>query len=210
MIEILHNIPPAFILILGALILPILPGRLKNWVAILIPALAFFAISELKVGTLMTQPFFGYDLILLRVDKLSKAFGYIFTLSATAAFIYGYYEKKAIEFVSALFYIGSAVGVVFAGDLFTLYLFWEIMAVASTFLILARKTGAAMAASKRYILVHIFGGLVLLAGIMLTVSHTGSLAFNSFAEENAGTWLILIGFLKSNFSIGPCGIEKGL
>ena len=147
------------------------------------------------VCTFVTQPFFGYDLILLRVDKLSKAFGYIFTLSATAAFIYGYYEKKAIEFVSALFYIGSAVGVVFAGDLFTLYLFWEIMAVASTFLILARKTGAAMAASKRYILVHIFGGLVLLAGIMLTVSHTGSLAFNSFAEENAGTWLILIGFL---------------
>jgi multicomponent Na+:H+ antiporter subunit D len=201
MIETLLNIPPAFILIIGALLLPILPGRLKNWVAILLPALAFIIISQLKVGTIVTQHFFSYDLILVRVDKLSKAFGYIFTLSATVAFIYGYYEKKATEFVSALFYIGSALGVVFAGDLFTLYLYWEIMAIASTFLILARKTSSAMAASKRYIMVHIFGGLVLLAGILVTVNHTGSLAFNSFTEVNIGTWLILIGFLVNAAAI---------
>jgi multicomponent Na+:H+ antiporter subunit D len=140
----------------------------------------------------------GFDpLELLRVDKLSKAFGYIFTLNAAAAFLFAFYVKKAVQHVWALIYIGASLGVVFSGDLISLYFYWELMAVSSAFVILARNTLRSKHAAFRYVMVHIFGGLVLLAGIVITISTRGTTAFDgfSYAEADLGTWLILIGFL---------------
>ncbi|MCK5308166.1 MAG: Na+/H+ antiporter subunit D, partial [Zetaproteobacteria bacterium] len=162
---------------------------------IFLPAAAFYLISQLEVGSSWQVHFFGFDLTLLRVDKLSKIFGYIFTLNAFAAFIYAFYLKDSAQHMSALFYIGSALGAVFAGDLISFYFYWEVMAVASTFLILARKTKKAMGAGMRYILVHIFGGLCLLAGIVIYISNTGSVEFNAMTDHNLGTYLMLIGVL---------------
>ncbi len=191
----INDFPPAAILILGALLVPFFKGKAKNWYVILLPAAAFYLISQLQVGSSWQVHFFGFDLTFLRVDKLSKVFGYIFTLNAVAAFVYAFYLKDNTQHMSALFYIGSAIGVVFAGDLVSFYFFWEVMAVASTFLILGRKTEKAQAAGMRYIMVHIFGGLCLLAGIVIYITETGSIAFNAIADRNLGTYLILIGLL---------------
>ncbi len=190
-----NNLPPAAILIIGALLVPFIKGKAKSYYVILLPAMAFFLVSQLQTGTSWQAHFFGFDLTFLRVDKVSKVFGYIFTLNAFAAFIYAFYLKDSTQHMAALLYIGSSLGVVFAGDLVSLYFFWEVMAVASTFLILARKTVKAQAAAMRYILVHVFGGLCLLAGIVLYISQTGSIAFNGMAERSWATYLILIGFL---------------
>jgi multicomponent Na+:H+ antiporter subunit D len=187
--------PPAFILILGALLIPFIKGRAKKCYVILLPAIAFYLVSKLGTGSSWQIHFFGFDLTLLRVDKLSKIFGYIFSLNATAAFVYAFYVKDDNQHMAALFYIGSALGVVFAGDLVSLYFYWEIMAIASTFLILGRKTDKALRAGVRYVLVHIFGGLCLLAGIVLYITQTGSIGFDAMTERNPATWLILIGIL---------------
>lgn len=189
------SIPPAALLIAGAAVVPFLQGRLRNILTILLPAAAFFLITNLEPGSGWQMRFLGYDLTLLRVDKLSKVFGYIFTLNAFAAFLYAFYLKDASQHTAALCYIGSALGVVFAGDLITLYLFWEIMAVASTFLILSRRTEKAYGAGYRYVLIHLFGGLCLLAGILVHINQTGSTAFVGLTERTVGAWLILIGFL---------------
>ncbi len=193
----MHNLSPGLILIIGAILVPFLPGRLKNWYVIILPALAFWHISQLNDSASLTLHLIDFELDVLRVDKWSKAFGYIFTLSAFAAYIYGYYEKKSTQFVSSLLYIGSSLMVVFAGDFITLYIFWELMAVTSVYLVLGRKTKKAYQAAYRYILVHIFGGLVLLAGIILTIHQTGSIAFNAFdaGSPTFASWLILVGFL---------------
>jgi multicomponent Na+:H+ antiporter subunit D len=177
------------------LLVPVFKGNARNWYVILLPAAAFYLISQLQVGSSWHVHFFGFDLTFLRVDKLSKVFGYIFTLNAAAAFVYAFYLKDSTQHMAALFYIGSALGVVFAGDLVSLYFFWEVMAVASTFLILGRKTKKAQAAGMRYILVHIFGGLCLLAGMVIYITQTGSIAFNAMTDRNLGTYLILIGIL---------------
>ncbi len=191
----ISDFPPAALLIIGALFVPFFKGNARNWYVILLPATAFYLISQLQIGSSWQVHFFGFDLTFLRVDKLSKVFGYIFTLNATAAFVYAFYVKDSTQHMTALFYIGSALGVVFAGDLVALYFFWEIMAVASTFLILARKTKKAQAAGMRYILVHVFGGLCLLAGMVIYITETGSIAFNAMTDRNLGTYLILIGIL---------------
>jgi multicomponent Na+:H+ antiporter subunit D len=189
------DFPPAAILIIGALLVPFIKGNAKNWYVIILPAAAFYLISQLEPGSSCKVHFFGFDLTFLRVDKLSKVFGYIFTLNAFAAFIYAFYLKDNTQHMAALFYIGSAIGVVFAGDLVSLYFFWEVMAVASTFLILARKTKKSQAAGMRYIMLHIFGGLCLLAGIVLYINQTGSIAFDHMVERNLANYLILAGIL---------------
>lgn len=191
----MSDLPPGVILIVGALLVPCFTGKTRNWYTILLPAAAFWLISRLEPGSSCHVPLFGLDLTLLRVDKLSKVFGYIFTLNAFAAFIYAYYLKDGLHHMAALVYIGSSLGVVFSGDLVSLYFFWEVMAVASTFLILARRTRKSQAAAMRYILMHIFGGLCLLAGIVLHMAETGSIAFGPMADRSTADYLILIGVL---------------
>ncbi len=193
----LTNLPPGLILIIGALLVPVLRGKLKNIYVIILPALAFWQITQLADTASLSLPLLDFQLQILRVDKWSQAFGYIFTLSAFAAFIYGYYEDNTTQFFAALLYIGSALMVVFAADLITLYIFWEAMAITSVYLVLARKTVKSYQAAFRYVLVHVFGGLVLLAGILLVVHQSGSVSFEAFSPEqrSLGTWLILFGFL---------------
>ena len=165
---------PALILIFGALLVPLFRGHWRNALTIALPVLAFLCVAALPEATdglpgwkADPLPWSAEPLSFLRVDKLAKAFGYIFCLNAVAAFVFAFYVKKSTQHVAALVYIGSGLGAVFAGDLLTLYAFWEMMAVSSTFVILARGTDAAKGAAFRYVMIHILGGLFLLAGIVL-------------------------------------------
>ncbi|WP_432823217.1 Na(+)/H(+) antiporter subunit D [Trichloromonas sp.] len=192
MIASLH---PSLLFFAGALLLWALPLIGRRLLILLVPATAFFVISQLDPGTSYSYQLFGFDLNLLRVDKLSKAFGYVFTLNAFACFLFSQHLKERYEHTASLAYIGAALGAVFAGDLISLYLFWEVMAITSTFLVLARKTERAYGAAFRYVMIHILGGLCLLAGILLQVHATGSVAFDGFDLQGLPSYLILIGFL---------------
>ncbi len=200
----MHYIPPAFILFIGALLLPIFLPGVRRWILIFTPALAFVYILNLNYGTYLHVHFFGFDLTLLRVDKLAKVFGYIFTLYGFATGIYSYYLKDLRQQLSSLIYMGGALGVVFAGDIITLYFYWELMAIASVIIILARETESAIAAGYRYVLVHIVGGLCLLAGIVIYINQGHPIDFVRFTDHNMATYLILIGFLL-NAAAPPLG-----
>ncbi|MGH8742576.1 MAG: proton-conducting transporter membrane subunit, partial [Burkholderiales bacterium] len=87
-------------------------------------------------------------------------------------------------------YAGSALGAVFAGDLLTLFVFWELSAVASALVVWAggaRAYGAGM----RYLLVQLASGMLLAAGAALRYAETGSLAFELIGLDSAGGALIL-------------------
>jgi multicomponent Na+:H+ antiporter subunit D len=204
------EIPPGFLLIFGACLVPFIPGKLKNLFTILLPALAFYLITQLpETASLKVTLFQGFpEMNLLRVDKLSKIFGYIFALNACVGMIFAFYLKDNTHHSMALAYIGSALGVVFAGDLMALYIYWEFMAVFSALLILSKRNRDSYFAAQRYLLVHIVGGLCLLAGILMHYQNTGSLAFASFSYaefwKDTAIWLILIGILI-NAAAPPLG-----
>ncbi len=196
MIEWLH---PGLVFIFGALLIPVLKGKWKKTYLLLLPIVALIDLLFISEGVFWRIPFLEYELIFGRVDRLSLVFAYVFVIAAFCMTLYALHVKEDGQHVAAFLYVGSTLGVVFAGDLFTLYLFWEIMAWSSLFLIWYRKTKASSEAGFRYIMVHLFGGICLLAGIILYVQNTGSTAFNVFDWGLGGGYLasyfILVGFL---------------
>ena len=197
----MSELMPAAPLLIGALLLTILPRRLRPVLFVLAPALGFGLLTQLSAGAVLTWPFLNYELMISRVDRLSLAFGYVFTLAAFLGAIYGFHLRDLGQQVAALLYAGAALGVVFAGDWLTLYVFWEIMAMASVWLILSARSGLSTRAALRYLLMHLFGGAALLAGILWHIHDTASLAFERLPVSGAG-WLIFLGFAV-NAAIPP-------
>ncbi len=189
-------VPPAFIYIVGALILPLVRTRkIKQAVALMIPVVAFVNLLYLPKGTYWIHRFLNFDLIMGRVDALSLVFAYIFVIASFISIVYAIHIKETGQHTAAFLYVGSTLGVTFAGDLFTLFIFWELMAVSSVFLIWYRGTKASLDAGLRYILVHMTGGCILLAGIVLHANVTGSIAFELFDFNTTAAKFILCGFL---------------
>jgi multicomponent Na+:H+ antiporter subunit D len=186
---------PALVFFLGALLVPFFPGRLRQALLLAVPAGAFVLAYLLPSGMTGSYQWFGLELTLLRVDSLSRIFTYVYSIAALGIFLFALREQRTAQHVAAMAYIGASIGAVLAGDLITLYIFWEVMAVASTFLILVRGTSSSLQSAFRYILVHLFGGLCLLAGILLQMEATGAVAFEGFAAGSLAEYLILVGFL---------------
>jgi len=185
---------PGLILIVGALLVPLLPGRLRGPYLLALPLIAFGHLMTLPYGEFGRVQFLGLNLITLRVDKLSVLFCYVFLIAAFLAAIYAWHLRDAVQQIAGLIYIGGAISAVFAGDLVTLFIFWEVIAIASAFLVWASRTRRAYCAGMRYIVVHVGSGVLLLAGILLHYRQTGSLAFEHLGLVSPGTTLIFLAF----------------
>ncbi len=188
-------LPPFSIFIVGALLIPFLPPKLKKSYLVFLPTFGLINLLTLAEGTHFIVNFQEYTLVLGEIDRLSRIFGIIFHIISIIGSIYILNCNNNIEYVAGMMYAGCALGVVFAGDLISLFFFWEGLAVCSMFLILARKTKAAVQATYRYALVHAVGGLFLLAGIILYSGETGgSFTFGKIGLGSIGSYLIFIGF----------------
>lgn len=183
--------------ILGALLMPFAKrfGILKIWLVV-IPLLAMATIYRLPDSFGLVN-YLGFELQFGRVDKLTFIFLHVFTLMAVIGSIFALQVKESGQHIAAFLYVAGSLGVTLAGDYLTLFIFWEMMAFASTFLIWYRKKKRSIEAGYRYLLVHTAGGLVLLAGIFLLYQSGHDLSFGVFSQEGAGwaEYLIMIGFL---------------
>ncbi len=197
---------PGLLLIVGAWVLPFLKGKVKRAAMLILPAAALIDCLLMTPGTYGVTRFLGQDLVFGRADRLSLVFSYVFSLMAFLGMVYALHVEDDSQHVAALTYAGGALGVTFAGDFLSLYVFWELMAISSALLVLLRRESSAVAAGFRYLLVHIFGGLILLGGIVLHWSETGSLAFGDMGAYSGGmAWaLILVAFLL-NAAVPPLG-----
>ncbi|MGA7277157.1 MAG: Na(+)/H(+) antiporter subunit D [Desulfocapsaceae bacterium] len=198
---------PALILILGAFLLPFFKGPFRLPYQILVPVLCFVDVVYLgfNPGVYGQLNFLDWQLTFGRVDGLSQVFAFIMALMAIIGTIYGLHVKDSRQQIAAWFYVSGSIGAIYAGDYLSLFLFWEIMAFASTFLVWFNQADKdANAAGFRYLLVHTFGGLLLLMGFVLRYQATGSIAFELLDYDNASlyTWLIMSG-LMLNAAVVP-------
>jgi len=190
----INGFPPGLLFIIGALLIPIFRGWIRNVYLLFIPFLAFFDLLTLSEGISWTFHFLDYPLVFARVDRLTLLFGYLFVIAAFACTLFSIHLKNNGELISSFIYMGSALGVVFSGDLISLFIFWELMSLASTYLIWARGAKSSEGAGIRYFLNHFLGGLILFSGILLHVLETGSTQFDFIGLGGLSSWLILIGF----------------
>ena len=195
---------PSVVLLVGALLLAALRGRAQTVLLPLVPALALLRVLSLAPGTFGCVPFLDWTLTFGHVDKLSQVFGIIMTLMCLLGSVYALHVKDTAQHAAAWCYVAGSLGVIYAGDYLVLFLFWELMAFSSVFLIWLRRRPQSVGAGFRYLLVHVAGGLALLGGIVLRYQATGSLAFAAMdvAHPDLGTWLILAGFLL-NAAVPP-------
>ena len=185
------NLPPFAILLLGAFLVPLFRGRLRTPYLLLLPVLSLLHLLGLAEGSSWQVTLFTYDLTVVRIDRLSLLFGYLFHIAALIGLIYALHVRDNLQHVAALAYGGSALGAVFAGDLITLFVFWELLALTSVFLIWARRTERSYGAGMRYLLIQVGSGVLLLAGVVLYASQTGSVAFEHMELDGWGPGLIL-------------------
>lgn len=187
-------LPPSLIYLLGALLVPFLRGRYRQVFALAVPVVAFVNYYLITKGVHWRLELLDFELILGRSDAWSLIFLHIFTVLSFIGILFVIRENEPLDLSAGLLYAGSAMGVVMAGDLITLFFFWEMLTMGAVLCLLARKTPASGRAAMRYLLVHVFGGVVLLAGLVLHLAAGGSTAFDRIELEGIGPWLMLFGF----------------
>ncbi len=199
------NLAPFLIFYIGAIAAALLSGALRSALMLAVPLVGAYNLWTLPTSTALDLQLLDYTLQLVRTDKLSLLFAWLFHLAAFIAILFALHVKDRTQAVAGLIYAGSAVGAVMAGDLITLFVFWEMLAVSSVFFILARGSAHSYATAMRYLIIQVASGVILLAGILFHAKATGSIAFGliglpTFDGSAAaiGAWLILIAiFIKA-------------
>ncbi len=192
MIEWIH---PTTFFFIAAFLLPFLKEPARRFVQWVAPLLAFLSLMTVTEGTFGTVSIMGMPVVFGRVDRLSLLFGYVFTISTFIGMIYALHVRQTGEIMTMFFYAGAALGAVFSGDLLTLFLFWEIMAFSSVFLVFYAGPQA-KAAGMRYLMIHILGGICLFVGTTLYVAQENHvIAFSAIPMTGLGPALILTGVL---------------
>ncbi|CAG0975134.1 NADH-quinone oxidoreductase subunit M [Burkholderiales bacterium] len=192
MIELLH---PGLLLVAAGLVLATLSGRARAVLTLVAPAAAVALVLAAPDGVAWRGTFLGYPVVPYALDALSRLFALVFAVMAFGGGLFALGQASRVEVPAAFVYAGSAIGVTLAGDLLTVFVFWELMAIGSTLVIWSAGTASAYRASMRYLMVHLLGGVVLMAGIAGHVADTGSTAFTRIALDSPAHWLILAGFL---------------
>ena len=203
MIDVLaHGLPPGVLLIVAAIPAVLLPHRLSQAVMMGLPLLGLAHLLSMPTEFDYAIQIFDYTLQITRIDMLSRVFGIVFYIAAFLGVLYASHQRDRLQAAAALIYAGAAIAAVFAGDLLTLFVWWELTAISSVFLVWASRTEAALKAGQRYLIIQVTSGLLLLAGAILIYSESGSLAFGHIGIESPGGWLIFFSFgIKAAFPL---------
>ena len=189
-------IHPALAFLAVAALLPMWQARGWKWLILVPPVIAIAAVLGMDAGTYMQFSYLGVDLTWGRVDKLSVIFAHVFAIQSLIGMVFALHLKDKYQHIAASLYIAGAFGCVFAGDYLSLFIFWELMSVASTFLVWLNMSDVSTRAGFRYFAFHTLGGLFLLAGMLLRYGEIGTFAFTIIDPMHAHyyDWLIMFGF----------------
>lgn len=191
----LELLPPAVVMLFGALLIGLTRGHLRSLVILLTPLLTLWVIWQVADGVNLVLPFLGYQIEPIEGSALRRLFASIFAIMAFGGALYAFQQARWQELAAAYAYAAGAIGVSFAGDLITLFLYWELMALFSTVLVWSGGTDEARAAGVRYAIIHLLGGVILKIGIQGVAIHTGSIDIQPMLATDFDTWMILVGIL---------------
>jgi multicomponent Na+:H+ antiporter subunit D len=194
----LHPVLPFAI---AALLVPWVGVMSRRMLALVAPALALASLVALPEGAVFALDALGHDWVLLRADALATVFAAAFILYAFMAGVFAWQDTAAGPKAMALVLAGAGTGVVLAGDLLTLFFFWEWLTVASLFLIWFGNTQKSWDAGFRYLIFHLAGAIVMLVGILMLLAD-GVTVFEVLPAGTTASWLVLAGMV-TNAAVPP-------
>ena len=197
----IDNFPPGFIMVLGALLIPFLPHIIRQVYMMILILISAFGLT-LGFGIHSVITIMEFDFIVFQADELTFPFAIIFHIAAALNVIYGAHEKHWKQHVAIMSYSGAAIAAIHAGDLLTLFVWWEATAFTSVFLILASNTNRSYKAAVRYILIQVTSGMFLLAGAIILLMNEGNALLTKFDINSLYGQLIFIAFgIKAAFPL---------
>ncbi|MBT7643022.1 MAG: Na(+)/H(+) antiporter subunit D [Rhodobiaceae bacterium] len=201
MLEMLLSIP-GLLLIVGALLVPVLPHAPRQAYMLALIGVSGYLTFGIETGVHTTASLGGLDLILVRAEAMTKPFALVFHIAAALNVFYALHDPNKTTSAAGLAYAGAAIAALFAGDFLTLFLYWELTAITSVFLVLAGTSARTMNAAMRYLLMQVGSGVVLLAGAgLLWRDGTGLTIQAVDALTPAGLCLLLAFGIKAAFPL---------
>ncbi len=206
MTGLISQVNPGLLLVIIGFLSCLVPiQRVRQAIILAAPVIGLGLLAFAARGVdLAATSVLGFELILYRVDSLSFIFALAFLIASLLNAIYALHTDDRLQDGMSLAYAGAAIAATLSGDLMSLFIFWEITAVTSVFLILRAGTKASYQAAMRYLGVQIFSGVLLLDGLAYVYKSTGTLtmeslgAFDSF--DQPGALLIFLAFaIKAAF-----------
>lgn len=195
-------LPPFLLFFLAAFAIVFLRGRVASIFALLIPVVSLLNVLQFEHGYYLSYSLMGLEFNMLHVDRLSLIFAYLFHLAAFIGLLFAFHVNDKTQQVAALAYAGSAIGAVFAGDWITLFIFWELLALTSVFLIWARRTERSYNSGMRYLIIQVLSGVLLFAGALLVIYEKGSTNIQALELGNLSSWLIFLALgIKCGFPL---------
>ena len=195
----INSIPPGLIMFLGSFLIPFFPHISRQ---IYMFVLVFLSASSLFLGdgTHLIINFMDINFIINHSDELSFPFAIVFHIAAILIIIYGSHIKEWREHLAIIGYAGAAIAALHAGDLFTLFLWWEATAFTSVILIFGGKTYRSYKSAVRYILIQVGSGILLLSGAILIFQNNNEVLFQELDVKSTAGLLIFIAFgIKAAF-----------
>lgn len=189
------NLPPGFVMMVGALFVPLFSRRIQPWVVLALSSISLALFVMTPADTYGNIELFGAELNVVRIDNLSRPFGLVFHLAAIVSAIYALHVRDTRQHVAGVLYAGAAIGAACAGDLITLFVLWELTAISSVFLIWASDSERSFQAGMRYLIIQVGSGVLLLSGAIVQYVETGSVLFVPLVENGSGDELTLAGKL---------------
>jgi len=142
-----------------------------------------------------------------RVDALGQYMSLVFSFFALILVIYslGYMQKDPLPqrfFGFMMFVYAGSLGVVLAGDLFSLFLFFEFMSLMYFVLVVHNPTPPAVAAGLKFLFMTILAGVALFLAVVIIFIETGSLALNTPGLVSGVSFLSLLAFIGFIIAFG--------
>ena len=179
---------PAVILTVGAILGAFIPNgyaAIRRPLMLVFVSMSAFQLNRLGLGQFGALSLFGEPVTMLRIDPLARLFAVVFHIATALNLIYAWRSRDRAQDFASLAYPAAALGGVLAGDLITLFVWWEIAAITSVFLVWGPGTRATYLAGMRYLTIQVLSGVLLLAGIVLIYRETQSFAFGEIGLRDA-------------------------
>ena len=195
----INSFPPGLVMFLGAFLVPFFPHIYRQFYMLFLVFLSASALFSAEGSHLIIQ-LQDIEFILHHSDNLSFPFAIVFHIAAFLVIIYGSHIKDWKEQLAILSYSGAAIAALHAGDLFTLFLWWEATAFTSVILIFCGKTYRAYKSAIRYIVIQVGSGILLLSGAILLFQNSNEAIFQELDINSTAGLLVFIAFgIKAAF-----------